>query len=105
MRSETALVISGITILLLGTVAITVYPRLDAPLEQPANPHMTADPGEAPWYTLSPSEVTVYVDPWIYSVVWPVLSILGVALGATLIMMGVYKYTKVKRQVSNDGSV
>jgi hypothetical protein len=38
--------------------------RLQAPLEQPANPGYAPNPAKAPWYFLGLQEMLVYFDPW-----------------------------------------
>jgi hypothetical protein len=51
--------------------------RLDAPLEEPANPNFTPNPAKAPWYFLGLQDMLVYFDPWIAGVAVPTLIIIG----------------------------
>ncbi len=53
--------------------------RIDAPLEQAANPMVTPNPAKAPWYFLGLQEMLVYYDPWIAGVIIPTLIIIGLA--------------------------
>jgi hypothetical protein len=56
---------------------MTVTVKLDAPLEEPANPTKTPNPSKAPWYFLGLQEMLVYFDPWHAGVVLPTLIIVG----------------------------
>src|SRR5574337_1094410 len=60
------------------TVILMVWSlTLNAPLEQLANPNLTANPEKAPWYFLGLQEMLVYFDPWFAGVVMPTLIIVG----------------------------
>ena len=51
--------------------------KIDAPLEEPANPSITPNPAKAPWYFLGLQDMLVYFDPWIAGVVIPGFIIVG----------------------------
>lgn len=51
--------------------------KIDAPLEEPANPSITPNPAKAPWYFLGLQDMLVYFDPWIAGVVIPGIIIFG----------------------------
>jgi hypothetical protein len=70
------LVASIAALILLAVLSI----RVDAPLEQLADPDRTPNPSKAPWYFLGLQELLVYFDPWIAGVVLPLLIIAGLAL-------------------------
>lgn len=60
------------------TVILFVWSiKLNAPLEEPANPNLTMNPSKAPWYFLGLQEMLVYFDPWIAGVVMPSLMMIG----------------------------
>jgi len=66
----------------LATVIVTVVLfiwsiKLNAPLEEPANPNLTMNPSKAPWYFLGLQEMLVYFDPWIAGVVMPSIIMVG----------------------------
>ena len=63
---------------LLVIVLLIVWSRrVDAPLEEPANPTRTPNPSKAPWYFLGLQEMLVFFDPWHAGVVLPTFIIMG----------------------------
>src|SRR5215213_659541 len=63
---------------LIVTVVLFIWSiKLNAPLEEPANPNLTMNPSKAPWYFLGLQEMLVYFDPWIAGVLMPGLLIVG----------------------------
>ncbi len=66
---------------LIVTIVLMVWSiTLNAPLEEPANPNVTMNPAQAPWYFLGLQEMLVYFDPWIAGVVMPTLIIVGLII-------------------------
>lgn len=62
-------------------IILTVWSiKINAPLEEPANPTLTPNPSKAPWYFLGLQEMLVYFDPWIAGVMLPTFIIIGLIL-------------------------
>ena len=74
----------GLGFFLAGLLAFSIFLFADAPLEEPANPNLTMDPGKAPWYFLGPTEITLYLDPWI-ALTLPYAGAVAIAVGLAIV--------------------
>ena len=72
------LVYTELICMIIATFILVVWGiALKAPLEPPATTAKAPNPSKAPWYFLGLQEMLVYYDPWIASVLLPLMIIGG----------------------------